>query len=299
MKYRELIDRSTLVVTGCIGGNVNEYLNELDCRLYCNKIFYDKFDKLVVHYNKINSEIKDSEFEEVRDIYKKYFPDCIFLSSHTNRGWIFGGIDSLKTLYSYVVNNIDVDYVWFATDDFLLKENFLDIDFGDEEYDFFGLPFFGIGGIEKDTKGTMDVDIFIKKYKKDYLLPQYSFHITRTDAITFFLMLESDEADSRYNKWVKSDINDQREFTVSTERLLCETIEKNKLNCKLIIEDIEPLVTEVINFNIIDGAHKNIFFTEYGLCHWAFFNEQVLCLGEGEARLASVKITREGKERWL
>ncbi len=284
MKYSEIVDRSTLVLAGCVRGDIQTYIHELENRIDLNLPFFDRFKNVVVIYNKDNSVIKDNEFDNIKNLYRKYIPNCIFLSQNVNRGWIFGGADLLKSSFSFVRDNMNVDYVWFLTEDFMVEQKFLDVDFGEEEYDYFGLPFFGVGGI-----GDKSESDFIKEYTEDTLLPQYNFQIIRTDAISFFLMMESKEQDKKYKNWVESnDGNDQRNHTIGAERQLYNTIKKNKLNCKIIIDDLKMLVKIVKENSMEDGAHKNVFFVEYGLCHFAWWLEPVLAIGNEQAVIAEV-----------
>ena len=285
MKYKELVDKSTLVLAGCVRGDISNYTYELESRIQLNLPFFERFKNIVVIYNKDNSMIKDNEFDIIKKLYRSYLPDCIFLSQNVNRGWIFGGADLLKNSFSYVRDNMDTDYLWFLTEDFFVDLKFLDVDFGEEEYDYFGLPFFGVGGIDDKSD-----DKFIKEYKDDYLLPQYNFQIIKTDAITFFLMMESEEQDKKYREWSKSDDgHDQRNHTIGAERQLYNTIVENKLNCKLIIDDLRMLVKVVRETTMQDGAHKNIFFVDYGLCHFAWWDRTVLAVEKERAVEADIR----------
>ena len=106
-------------------------------------------------------------------------------------------------------------------------------------------------------------------------------------------MMESNEVDDRYIKWINSGINnDQRDFILGTERLLYNTIKKNKLNCKLIIEELTLLVNTVKKHKLHDGAHKNLFFVDYGLCHLARPDDTVLAMGKEQTMVAQVVINR-------
>tara|TARA_B100000287_G_scaffold392124_1_gene404279 strand:+ start:1221 stop:2147 length:927 start_codon:yes stop_codon:yes gene_type:complete len=286
MRYKEIVDRSTLVLAGCFRPDIPSYTYELESRIQLNLPVFKEFKNIVVTYNKQNSVIKDNEFDIIKNLYRKYIPNCIFISQNVNRGWIFGGADLFKNSFSYVRDNIDSDYVWFLTEDFFIDLKFLDVDFGDEDYDYFGLPFFGSGSIPKDK----DINEFIKEYTDDYLIPQYNFQIIKTDAISFFLMMESEEQDKKYKEWVQSsDGHDQRKYTIGAERQLYHTIVENKLNCKLIIEDLRMLVKAVRDTNMQDGAHKNVYFVDYGLCHFAWWQETLLAVEKERAMEANMQ----------
>tara|TARA_B100000287_G_scaffold277967_1_gene261892 strand:+ start:4785 stop:5657 length:873 start_codon:yes stop_codon:yes gene_type:complete len=273
MKYRDIIDKSALIMVGCIRGDIDTYLKDLNERILNNKQFCDNFKVILVHFNKVNGEIKDSDFQRVKTLYRYYFPNCLFISQNVNRGWIFGGADLFKHSYSFICDNTNAKYAWFMTEDFYVKDYFLDLDFGDEEYDYFGLPFFGFGGIKDKTD-----EEFLTEFEKEPFLPQYNFQIITTDAITYYLMMESEEQDDRYRKWIESgDGSDQRNHTIGAERQLYHTIDTNLLNCKNIMDGyMEQLVKLVRMGKVNDGAHKNIFFKDYGLCHLADINQGVI-----------------------
>ena len=297
MKYRDIVDKSAVVIHGNLATLDDWYFITLEKRIRMSHQIISEFDNIIITYNKKN-DINDCDVKRLRDLYRKYYPDCIFLFDVNNRGWVFGGIDLTKNAYSYVCNNLDVDYVWLLTDDFFIKQPFLDIDFGDEEYDFYGMPFFGYGGIQnivgKDTPGTMEehIDKYLEHYTNEFN-PQFNFYIIRTDAITFYHMIESGDADERYKKWIQSENPDPREYTLSTEALLGKSLRNNMLNCKMIIDgmDLRNLVKTIISYEQHDGSHKNVYFLDYGLCHMDDINQEVVVLDKDNARLARVKIS--------
>ena len=77
MKYKQLIDNSTLVIHGCI--QTTDF-TEIEQRILLNHNVFSKFKNIVVYYNKDNDKIDDSYFDDLKNVYKKHFSNCIFIS---------------------------------------------------------------------------------------------------------------------------------------------------------------------------------------------------------------------------
>tara|TARA_B100000131_G_scaffold311914_1_gene345349 strand:- start:12 stop:599 length:588 start_codon:yes stop_codon:yes gene_type:complete len=182
-----------------------------------------------------------------------------------------GGVNLTKKAYKFVSDNLDTEYIWMITDDYLIEKIFLDVELESDNYDFFGMPFFGYGGIHK-FDNNLNIPNFINHYLKDDFVPQFNFFIIRSKSVKDFFMMESRDCDEKYFLFIGNNRPfDQRELGLTgTERLIQQTVNRNKLRTKVITDDL-PFLNRLGEFvkrhNVHDPSYKNIYFKNYGLCH--------------------------------
>ena len=263
MVIKKLINKS---VYGTIG-----YVSSIrDLEILEQYILYNinvlkEFKQIIIatNYNNFDS------FKEInKSIWEKYFPNCILLDSHTNRGHNHGNADLDNILFDYCKNN-NIEWLCKSANDIILNESLLDKEI--EDADFYYFNGIGYGGLIK-------YDFDFNQIVKEDFYPQTNFYlinVNKTDYLNDKLYL-----DETYN-YIKNISNYNGKIweyipNWSCEDFLKKCIERNNLSKFHLIpqEKYLSLLQIIKDFNIHDCSHKNIMIEN--VCHYPHHEQQII-----------------------
>lgn len=266
----------TLILTGTI---IPEKIEMLIGILQNNFSIYEKFKNIVVVLNTVDmtgqSALNDylDAFQDVR-ISHQYTGDFYFLRDYINRGWQFGTIDMEKMAYQFISDNIG-DWTILKLDfDIYLENQFLDFEI-DDKIDFYYMP--SVGASTVNDKG---ITTLLQDYDSnwpEYIKPQTIIYLI-TKPLDPFYPIE-DWLNDKYKEWILKPIgNGPHHIGVACEPLLMGTIEKNECKIKMMIskETYEKLLETIKIYQMADPSHKNILFSEVGICHLADDKKEII-----------------------
>jgi hypothetical protein len=205
---------------------------------------------------------------ENKQLWTKYFPNCILINISINRGHSFGIADSENTIIDYCKEN-NIDWICKSSNDVIFKESILNEKI--ENADFYYMNGIGYGGM---AKYNFDFDKIIKE---DFF-PQTNYYFIRVDKIDYLYDKEYVNQTYNYIQTIENYNGKIWEYFQGweCENFLKQCIERNKLSKYHIIpqEKYKILLEIIKKYNIHDPSHKNIMIN--GICHFQFPNQQII-----------------------
>lgn len=276
MKLLDVINSSVYCSIGCI--TKTEDIEKLEQYLLYNKDIISKFPKIIVALTKTDN-ISFNEMKLYVDVFPKIFgTDKCFVDVRPNKGHTFGFTDLDKTVLK---KSKELGFKWSfkSTNDVLLTETVFELEMNDAE--FFFLQGHGYTGM--NTYYKLNVDLAVDSFKDngyEYFFPQTNFFVIKSD-IDF--LCEDKWFEDLYNKcindsdYIRNKTQTEYKYLLS-ECVLRDCVIRNKLKCKHLIgkESYKKLLQAIISNRISDSSHKNILFTECGICHFHFSEHPVL-----------------------
>lgn len=276
MKLNNIVNKSSFCSVGCIAKK--EDIESLESYILYNKNVISEFPQIICAHTKVDS-VSNEDFEKYNSLWTKHFGlDKTTVISKPNRGHTFGSIYLDKTVISKS-KELGFEWCWKSANDILLNKNIFDVDMRDGS--FFYLQGHGITGMNTYHNGIVDhaVESFSEENYEHYF-PQTNFYITniKTDDL-----INSDKFDELYNKCISDSeykINKiQTEYKYALAELVLRDFSwRNNLKLRHLIgkNSYRQLINVIMDYRIADSSHKNIFFTECGICHFHFQNESVI-----------------------
>ncbi len=264
MLLKEIINRSYYGTTGYIS-SIND-IELLEQYIIFNLPILKEFNCILVatNYQDYNSDLPNIN----KNIWEKYFPDCVIIDSKINRGHNFGIADLDDLLFDYCKQN-NIEWLCKSANDILMIESILKNEI--QEADFYYFNGIGYGGMEPFNFNYEEI---ISKA----FFPQTNFYfinVSKTDFIND-----------------KSYINKTYEYSLTIpdyngkiweyidgwacEHFLAKSIERNNLiKFHLLSNQKYILLLDCIKHYVIhDCSHKNIFLD--GVCHFHHYNQPVI-----------------------
>jgi hypothetical protein len=262
MVVKELINKSIYGTIGYI--NSLESINQTEQYILYNLSILQKYKNIIVatNFNLLEWE------EQYNAMWKKYFPECILITSPENRGHNHGYVDLDNLIFNYCKEN-NIEWLCKSANDTILTENLLDKQIGDA--DFYYLNGIGYGGMFK-----YDFD-FGRVVNEDFY-PQTNFYfmnVSKTDYLN-----DTYHANETYNYIKSLDEYNGRIWEYiegwSCEKFLRDCVERNNLSKEHLIpeEKYISLLDLIKQHSIHDCSHKNIMIE--GVCHLHFPEQNVL-----------------------
>ena len=262
MNLKQLINKSVYGTIGYISSQHD--LDLLEQYILYNLPFLKEFKQIVIATN-YGSELQN----ENTQLWKKYFPNCITLNSHINRGHNFGTADLDNLVFDWCKENNE-EWLCKGANDVVFQESILEKEI--EEADFYYLNGIGYGGMVKydfDFGRIIDEDFY----------PQTNFYfinVSKTDYLN-----DKKHIDEIHNKTQNiPDYNGKAwEYGFkSCEGLLKECTERNNLAKFHLIpqEKYLYLLNIIKDNNIHDPSHKNIMIE--GICHYQNNNQFIIVI---------------------
>ena len=205
---------------------------------------------------------------ENKQLWIKYFPNCVILDSKINRGHNHGYTDLENLIFDWCKENKE-EWLCKISNDVIIHESILDKQVG--EADFYYTNGIGYGGM---VKYNFDFDKIIKE---DFY-PQGNFYFINVSKCDFI----NDKAylDKTYDK-IQSipDYNGRIWEYIDSwacEEFLKQCVIRNNLSKEHLIseENYRILLKVVEDYNIHDCSHKNIMVE--GICHFQWPEQQII-----------------------
>ncbi len=275
MKLSLIVDKSAYCSIGCITKESD--LDTLEEYLLYNFPVISKFPKIIVSHTKTDNISNELELEYKNIWIKTFGNEKCSVNLRPNFGHTFGFVD-LDNSVLKKSKEMGFDYTWKSTNDVLITDQIFDVEMDDSN--FFYLQGHGIAGIKNYY--NMDLDLAINSFSDigyKNLFPQTNFFITTNKTTD---LIEQEYFDEQYNKFITDpdyNKNSSLEYKyMMAEIILRDFMYKNNLKSKHLISknSYKNLINAIVQYNIVDSSHKNVFFTECGVCHYHFKNESVI-----------------------
>lgn len=194
-----------------------------------------------------------------KELWTKYFPNCVILDQEINRGHNFGTADLDNLLFNYCKTN-NIEWLCKSAHDMIFHPPLLDKQVS--EADFYYLDGIGMGGVRHYNN---DFNLI----KKDYFYPQTNFYfinVAKTDYLT-----DQEYLDDTY-EYVSELHNYNGKIWEYIQGWTCEDflkncVDRNKLTKQnLVSEDVFTKLLEfIVERHVDDPSHKNIMIES--ICH--------------------------------
>lgn len=275
MKLLDIVNKSTFCSIGCI--TKPQDIEILERYVLHNLDVISKFPKIVIAHTKTDN-ITQNELNEYNNIWIKHFKNKCTVINRKNYGHTFGFTDLDRTVM-FESKRTGYEWIWKSTNDVLLTEKIFDVEM--EDSDFFFLQGHGTAGINLYYKNN--INSAVENFKDNgyqYFFPQTNFFITnvsKTDNL-----IDTNKFNELYNKYINDPDygkTNQLEYKyMLSESVLVDFVKRNSLKCKHLLskDSYKRLLEVILMFKIADSSHKNIFFTECGVCHFHYFNETII-----------------------
>lgn len=276
MKLKDIVDQSTYCSIGCI--TKSEDVEILEQYLLYNKDVISKFPKIIVALTKTENVTSDEMLSYTNVFPKVFGNDKCLIIVRENRGHTFGFTDLDKTVISES-KKLGYKWSWKSTNDVLLTKEIFEFELDDSEFLFLQ----GHGYTGMDTYYKLNVDLAVSSFKDngyEHFFPQTNFFIIKLD---IDYLCDDVWFEDLFNKCINDPDYNKNRTQIEYKYLLCEIVLRdcvwrNKLKCKHLIgkESYKKLIETIILNRISDSSHKNILFSECGVCHYHFINQPVL-----------------------
>jgi hypothetical protein len=261
MLLKNLINKSWYGTIGYIAKD--EDLQVLEQYILYNLPVLKEFQNIIAATN-YNGNYQQQNTE----LWNKYFPDCIIVDSHLNRGHNHGYTDLDNIIFDYCKEN-NIEWLCKSANDVIFEESILNREIGNA--DFYYMNGIGVGGM---VKYNFD---FNKIVTEDFY-PQTNFYfinVSKTDYLN-----DKEYLDETYNTIQTTPDYNGRIWEYfqgwSCEDFLKQCVERNNLSKEHLIsqENYRILLNVVKDYNIHDCSHKNIMIE--GVCHFPYPEQQII-----------------------
>lgn len=272
MKTRDIIKQSipAFVFT------FEETKNALRLLAYAkvNKEWINEFDHVIFSTNG-NKNVAEYFIEEFE---KEYKCNPILLHNEENMGHTFGSIDNDLRIFEYAAENLNLKYIWKFSGDVIADNSILDIELNDD-CEFFYINNIGSSSLQEQTEQQLLNDIINQKY----FYPQTNYYIIEHAKVKSWYPDRATLDKCKTQRTVEpacdlidsslSGLPENEEF--SCEAFLAKTIVENNIKKQNLAsaEDTKKLLSLIKEYDLKDGSHKNILYTNIGgLCHYHIMN---------------------------
>lgn len=205
---------------------------------------------------------------ENKNLWKKYFPDCVLIDIKENRGHSFGIADSENALIDYCKEK-NINWICKCSNDVIIQESILYQEV--EEADFYY------------TNGISYEDLYLNNFNyekvyNEHFFPQTNFYFIQVDKIDYLYDKNYVDETYQYRLTIPNYNNKIWEYIPewSCELFLKKCTERNKLKkYYLLNKDKHNRLCDAVKiYQIGDPSHKNIMIE--GVCHFHFKNQNIL-----------------------
>lgn len=263
MNLKNIFNKSVYGTIGYISSL--DDINTLEQYILYNLDILKEFKNIIISTNYSNTEF----IENNKQIWRKYFPECILLDSLINRGHTFGTADLDDMIFDYCKRN-NIEWLCKSANDIILEKEILEKEVSDA--DFYYLNGIGYGGMIKYQFNFEEI------INKDFY-PQTNFYIINVSKCDYLNDKEHINLLYHHIKHIDDYNGKAWEYGLkSCEQLLRECIERNKLKVYHLIpyKKYIKLLEIIRNEHIHDCSHKNIMIE--GICHFQFNNKKVISI---------------------
>ena len=196
------------------------------------------------------------------------------LRDYINRGWQFGTMDLEKTAYSFYKQNLLATCSLKLDFDIYLKDEILKLDISNG--DIYFMPSVGYATADNNTNALME-EFSSKKWDKIH--PQSTIYLIKQHLD--YLYVSQDWINKKYKEWILNPVgNGPHHIGVACEPLLKECFERNNCRMESMISEksFSKLIETIQSHRIVDPSHKNILFSDCGVCHLYDNNVEIKCV---------------------
>lgn len=262
MTLKELANNSTYGTIGFISTKEDVDFLEKHYVTY-NLPFLREFSHIVVATNYSNSQV----IPYLEAMWKKYFINCTFLNSNTNRGHGIGTADLDDAIFNFCKKN-EVKWLCKSSNDMIFREGVLDKEVGNADFYYFnGIGYTGLHKYGFDLNKVMNEDFY----------PQTTFYfidVSKTDYLNDRKHINETYSKIRAANNFNGKLIDYGFRT--NETLLRECVERNSL----VKENLLPkgryfkLLNIIKDFKIADCSHKGIMLEN--VCHMQWLAQPII-----------------------
>ena len=261
MNLKQLINKSVYGTIGYISSL--DDLDLLEQYIIYNLPVLKEFKQIIVATN-FSSPFQNKN----KDLWEKYFSNCIILDSRINRGHNFGTADLDNMLFDYCKKN-NIEWLCKSSNDIILQESILSKEI--KEADFYYLNGIGYGGMipyNFDFDQIINQDFypqtnfyFINVYKTDYLNDKQ--YLDKTYHQIQTIQDYNGRVWEYFSGW-------------SCEDFLKNCVKRNNLlKYHLISKEKYRMLLQIVKgYQIHDSSHKNLMIE--GICHFQYNNQQII-----------------------
>jgi hypothetical protein len=200
-------------------------------------------------------------------MWRKYFTNCTFLNSTTNRGHGIGTADLDDAIFG-LCKDQGVQWLCKSSNDMIFRKEVLDKEIGKADFYYFnGIGYTGVYNYNFDLYKIMDEDFY----------PQTTFYfidVSKTDYLN-----DREHLNEIYKKIQTIPENSGKPLDYgfkSNEALLRECVERNKLTKENLLprEKYFKLLNIIKDFRIADSSHKSIMLEN--ICHLQWLAQPII-----------------------
>lgn len=271
MKLKDIASKS---LAGFVGTSeqTRHNMKHLEYFKY-NHHWLSEISNIVLAFNG-DKELLTFLIEDLNNIYEN--TNFILLHSE-NIGHTFGTMDNDRKIFEYAKDK-DFEYIWKFSVDTIADSSFLDVEINTDEYDFFYINNVGVSAFDNKEFDQLYNEII----SQEYFWPQTNYYIVKNmikewtpDRETIF------ELKKQYEEIIQEHPNIYPWDAIEgcfCENMLAKTIKNNGLRAYNLLneKDNKKILDMVYKYNIGDGSHKNIVYSNVGnLCHFHYLGHPV------------------------
>jgi hypothetical protein len=274
MILKELINRAVFATISTIKDDTT--IQKLNRLMPYNYAFIDNFEHIVVAINYF-PKTPYTTIAEYKKAWLDNFPRVHIIDVPENKGHMFGTIHLEETILQYIKKEFpSKKYLFKSMDDVITSNNLLETTV--PQADFYYLPGFSCESIIKAGSKSKLQDVY-ETHESGFWTPQTTFFILNIDDIDLLYGNDIDDKHSVYQEQKKISPN-IKPWEISFDiKFDCEThlgrTVKNKTKYCLIANKFSKLLDLVEQVPIWDPSHKNVLFTDIGVCHYHYYTSPV------------------------
>jgi hypothetical protein len=200
-------------------------------------------------------------------MWRRYFKDCTFINSTTNRGHGIGTADLDDAIFNFCKDN-QVEWLCKSSNDMIFRKEVLYKEIGGADFYYFnGIGYTGVYNYDFDLYRIMDENFY----------PQTTFYFINVSKVDY--LNDREHVNETYARIQAADSYNGKlgDYGFRTnETLLKECIERNKL----VRENLLPrdkyfkLLNIIKDFRIADCSHKSIMLEN--ICHMQWLAQPII-----------------------
>lgn len=274
MIVKDLVSKSVFATIATIKDNVS--IEKLDTLMSYNYEFIDNFDSIVVAVNYF-IETPKAIIDQYKKVWAARFPRVHMVDVPENKGHMFGTIDLEESILQYAKKQFpDKKYLFKSMEDVITSSSLLETIV--PQADFYYIPGFSYESILKAGSKEKLHEIY-ETYESGFWTPQTTFFILNINDIDLLYGNDINDKYAVYQEQKKTFPNIKPWEIPFDIKFDCEThlgrTVKNKTKYCLIANKFSKLLDLVEQVPIWDPSHKNVLFTDIGVCHYHYHTSPV------------------------
>jgi len=200
-------------------------------------------------------------------MWRRYFKDCTFINSTTNRGHGIGTADLDDAIFNFCKDN-QVEWLCKSSNDMIFRKEVLYKEIGGADFYYFnGIGYTGVYNYDFDLYRIMDENFY----------PQTTFYFINVSKVDY--LNDREHVNETYTRIQAADSYSGKlgDYGFRTnETLLKECIERNKLVRENLLprEKYFKLLNIIKDFRIADCSHKSIMLEN--ICHMQWLAQPII-----------------------